>query len=107
MPTRAVDVELLSTIAAQATTALENSNLFQEITNALQALETRERYQGNIAKGVATLTQFGTLALPDVLNTLAMAAGNSRTYYAAVSQDANGLSGIRYQNGVIRTCQHP
>ncbi len=86
-----VDVELLSTIAAQATTALENSNLFLEITNALQALETRERYQGNIAKGVATLTQFGTLALPDFLNTLAMAAGNSRTYYAVISQDSEGL----------------
>ena len=32
-----VDVELLSTISAQATTALENSNLFQEITSALQS----------------------------------------------------------------------
>ena len=80
MPTRKSMPELLSTIAAQATTALENSNLFQEITNALQSLETRERYQANVAKGVATLTQFGTLALPDVLNTLAIAARNSRTY---------------------------
>jgi signal transduction histidine kinase/CheY-like chemotaxis protein len=85
-----VDVELLSTIAAQATTALENSNLFQEITSALQSLETRERYQGNVAKAVATLTQFGTLALPDVLNTLALAAGNSHTYYALAAQDEKG-----------------
>ncbi len=85
----AVEVELLSTIAAQATTALENSNLFQEITNALQSLEIRERYQGNVAKAVATLTQFGTLALPEVLSTLSSAAKNDRTYFAAYDQSDN------------------
>jgi len=85
-----VEAELLSTIAAQATTALENSNLFQEITNALQSLETRERYQANIARGVATLTQYGSMALADVLNTLSAAARNSHTYYAALEQDENG-----------------
>ncbi len=84
-----VDVELLSTISAQATTALENSNLFQEITSALQSLETRERYQGNVAKAVATLTQFGTLALPEVLNTLSSAAKNDRTFFAAFDQVEN------------------
>lgn len=83
-----VDVELLSTIAAQATTALENSNLFQEISNTLQALEVRERYQGNVAKAVATLTQFGTMALPKVLNQLSIAAHNDRTFFARVSDDA-------------------
>jgi signal transduction histidine kinase/CheY-like chemotaxis protein len=85
-----VDAELLSTIAAQATTALENTNLFQEITNALQALETRERYQANIAKSVAILTQFGTLALPDVLSTIAVASRSSRIYYATVGEDESG-----------------
>ncbi len=84
-----VDLELLSTISAQATTALENSNLFQEITSALQSLETRERYQGNVAKAVATLTQFGTLALPEVLNTLSTAARNDHTYFAAFDQVEN------------------
>jgi signal transduction histidine kinase/DNA-binding response OmpR family regulator len=84
-----VDAELLSTITAQATTALENSNLFQEITNALQSLEIRERYQGNVAKAVATLTQFGTLALPEVLNTLSSAANNDHTYFAAFDQVEN------------------
>ena len=84
-----IDVELLSTISAQATTALENSNLFQEITNALQSLEVRERYQGNVAKAVANLTQFGSLALPEVLNTLSSAAKNDRTYFAAFDQVEN------------------
>ena len=84
-----VDVELLSTISAQATTALENSNLFQEITNALQSLEVRERYQGNVAKAVANLTQFGTLALPEVLTTLSSAAQNDHTYFAAYDQVEN------------------
>lgn len=86
-----VDAELLSTIATQATTALENTNLFQEISGALQALETRERYQASVAKSVAALTQFGTLALPDVLNNLSLAARNSRTYYAEVSQQEQTL----------------
>ena len=84
-----IDVELMSTIAAQATTALENANLFQEITNALQSLEIRERYQGNVAKAVANLTQFGSLALPEVLNTLSSAAQNDRTYFAAFDHAEN------------------
>ncbi len=85
-----IEQDLLSTIAAQATTAFENANLFQEITNALQTLESRERYQANVARAVATLTQYGTLALPEVLNILAVASRAGRIYYASLATDEKG-----------------
>ncbi len=86
-----LQLELLSTIAAQATTALENAKLFGEITTALTALETRERYQSNIANAVATLTEFGTRDLMDVLQALSKAAQSNRVYFARVEEDAGVL----------------
>ncbi len=83
-----VQLELLSTIASQATTALENAKLFGEITTALTALETRERYQSNIASAVATLTEFGTRNLLDVLQALGRASQANRVYFARVHEDA-------------------
>ena len=85
-----VQVELLSTIASQATTALENTNLFQEIRSALQSLETRERYQGNVARAVALLTESGTRALPEVLNAIGQASMASRVYFAEAKEDGSG-----------------
>ncbi len=86
-----VQLELLSTIASQATTALENAKLFGEITAALTALETRERYQSNIATAVAMLSEFGTRNLPEVLQSLGRAAQASRVYFAQVTEDAGGI----------------
>jgi signal transduction histidine kinase len=81
--------ELLSTIASQATIALENANLFQQMQGALVTIEVRERYQKNVARAVATLTEFGTQSLADVLKILGEAAQTSRVYYVtAVSAPA-------------------
>ncbi len=85
-----VEVELLSTIATQTTTSLENAYLFQEITNALTAIENRERYQANVAKSVATLTEIGTRALPDVMSAIGLAAQNTRVYFAQLKEDESG-----------------
>lgn len=85
-------VELLSTLASQVTTALENTNLFQEIRNALQSLETRERYQANVARAVALLTESGTSALPDVLSAIGQASMASRVYYAEAQQEGSDLN---------------
>ena len=83
--------ELLSTAAAQATTALENSELFQQMQFALQAIEIRERYQANVARSAAILTEFGTKSLPEVLKVLGQAAQSSRVYFAHVQEDERGL----------------
>jgi signal transduction histidine kinase/CheY-like chemotaxis protein len=85
-----IHIELLSTIAAQATTALDNANLFQEIRNALTAIENRERYQSSVARSVAILTEFGTKSIPEVLETLGNAAQCSRVYYAQVQENEEG-----------------
>ena len=86
-----IHLELLSTAAAQATTALENAALFQQMQNALKALENRERYQSNVARAAATLTEFGAKSMPEVLKLLGQAAGCSRVYFCQVKEDARGL----------------
>ncbi len=87
----AIHAELLSTIASQATIALENGRLFQQMQGALITIEVRERYQKNVATAVATLTEFGTQSLPEVLQILAEAAQSSRVYYVQAEQDETGV----------------
>lgn len=85
-----MEAGLISTIAAQTFSALENTNLFTEINTALQALENRERYQSNVANAVATLSQSGTKALPEVLQSLGIASDSSYIYYAQIEEDESG-----------------
>lgn len=86
----AIHLDLLSTAASQATTALENADLFQQMQNAMSALENRERYQANVARSAAILTEFGAKSLPDVLKALGQAAQCSRVYYAQLREDERG-----------------
>lgn len=83
-----IQVELLSTVASQASTALENANLFQEIRTAFQAIENRERYQANVAKAVASLTEQGSRSLATVMELLGQAANTDRVYFA-LSRDSD------------------
>jgi len=46
-----VQLELLSTIASQVATSLENANLFAEIRHALETIEIRERIQKKCYRG--------------------------------------------------------
>lgn len=85
-----METGLLSTIAAQTFSALENSNLFTEISTALQALENRERYQSNVANAVATLSQSGTKSLSQVLESLGLASETGYIYYAQIEEDESG-----------------
>ncbi len=64
---------LLDEVARQVSLALENARLYEDIRKALAVLETRERYQANIARAVAILTQSGTAALPEFLDALGQA----------------------------------
>ncbi len=75
-------VELLSTAIAQATTAIENADLFEQMQRAMQALESRERYQSNVARAAATLTESGTKSMTEVMRLLGSAAQCSRVYFA-------------------------
>ncbi|GAP14910.1 histidine kinase [Longilinea arvoryzae] len=75
-------LDMLSTVASQFAGALENASLFQEIRTALEALENRERYQANVTRSVATLTELGTKALGEVLNALSDATLADRIFFA-------------------------
>ncbi len=83
-------LDLLSTVASQASTALENANLFQEIRTAFQAIENRERYQANVAKAVANLTEQGSRSLSAVLELLGQAASTDRVYFAQARDSDEG-----------------
>ncbi len=85
-----VQVELLSTVASQASTALENANLFQEIRTAFQAIENRERYQANVARAVANLTEQGSKSIANVLELLGQAANTDRVYFAQARDSDEG-----------------
>jgi len=85
-----IDLELLSTIATQAATSLENAYLFQEMSDALTTVEIRSRYQEFAAKGVAILTEFGTKSMPEFLELLGKASGASRVYFAEIQTDEAG-----------------
>ncbi|MEN6572037.1 MAG: GAF domain-containing protein [Anaerolineaceae bacterium] len=87
-----VQEELLSTIASQTATSLENANLFAEIRNALEIIEVRERFQKNVTQAVAALTERGSKATPQVLEALSSASLSTRIYYAAPSTDPDGGS---------------
>jgi signal transduction histidine kinase/CheY-like chemotaxis protein len=80
-------LDLLSTVATQIAVALENASLFQEIRTALEAIENRERYQANVARSVAILTEFGTRSIGDMLAAIADAALPSRVFYAQYKPD--------------------
>lgn len=87
----AVQVELLSTLATQITGSLENANLFQEIRVALETIENRERYQANIAKAVAVLSQSGTRGLAEMLGWLSNASQCNRISYLKLGTTADNI----------------
>lgn len=82
-----VSQELLSTLAFQASTALENSNLFNEVNDALQIIEKRERYQASSAAAVALLSEQGTSALNAVFEVLSQVTGSDRIFFAKLMDD--------------------
>lgn len=86
-----IQVELLSNIASQTANALENAYLFQEIQHAFQAIENRERYQANVARAVATLTEQGSSSLPTVLELIGQAAKTDRVYFAESYDSDEGV----------------
>jgi signal transduction histidine kinase/DNA-binding response OmpR family regulator len=86
-----IHLELLSTVASQATIALENAKLFGEIRSALTSIENRERHQSGVAHAVASLTETGSRALPEVLETLGGSTRTDRVYYAQLIESEAGL----------------
>ena len=73
-------LELLSTAVSQASTALENTSLFEQMQLALQAIEKRERYQGGVAQAAGHLSEFGSESLKDVLQYVGQAGQANRVY---------------------------
>ncbi len=82
-----VQGELLSTIASQAATALENTNLFTEIRDALAIIEVRELYQSNVTNAVARLSEKGSSETDFLLESLSKASLSERVFYAQAEDD--------------------
>ena len=88
-----VQIELLSTIASQAATALENTNLFTEIRDSLAIIEDRERYQVNVTNAAAELNEKGSSQLDFLLGSLSIAAKADYAFYApALDNTKSGLT---------------
>ncbi len=83
-----IQVELLSTIAGQTATALENTNLFQEISQALETIEVRERYQSNVTNAVAALSEKGSSTVDFLLESLINASKCDRVSYVGVNESS-------------------
>ncbi len=79
-------VELLSTVAGQTATSLENTNLFHEISQALETIEVRERYQSNVTNAVAALSEKGTVTIDFLLESLSNASKCDRVSYVDVNE---------------------
>jgi signal transduction histidine kinase/CheY-like chemotaxis protein len=90
-PFSQVSLELVSTLAFQASTALENANLFKEVNDALQIIEKRERYQASTASAVALLSEQGTAALQSVFEVLSQVTESDRIYFAKLMDDEQEL----------------
>jgi signal transduction histidine kinase/DNA-binding response OmpR family regulator len=80
-----VQIELLSSVAAQVATALENANLFNEINHALELIENRQRVQVNVTGAVAELSLKGSGEITSFLKSLAQASLCERAIYAEVN----------------------
>jgi signal transduction histidine kinase/CheY-like chemotaxis protein len=90
-----VQGELLSTIAAQAATALENTNLFTEIRDSLELIEERERYQFNVTNAAAELNEKGSAAVDFLLASLLTASNADLVFYApAIENPKTGINWV-------------
>ncbi len=85
-----IQLELLSSVGVQVATALENTNLFNEIRESLQLIERRQQIQSNITDAVAELSLKGTSELPFLLKSFAQATDCDRAYYADTREMPGG-----------------
>ncbi|HVP20330.1 MAG TPA: GAF domain-containing protein [Anaerolineaceae bacterium] len=81
---------LVEEIARQLSLAIENARLYQDIRKALAALETRERYQANIARAVAILSKSGSSGLSEYLEALGQATQCAKITLTTFNSQARG-----------------
>ncbi len=86
-----VDMELISSIASQAATSLENANLFGEIKDALETIEVRQRLQANVTDAVAALTEKGSSEMMFFLECLSRATLCERVYFSEILPNQEGM----------------
>ena len=80
-----VQIELLSSVAAQVATALENASLFNDISSALQFIENRQRIQVNVTDAVAELSLKGSKEITNFLKSLTQASLCERAIFAEIT----------------------
>jgi hypothetical protein len=85
-----IHVELLSSIAAQLATALENTKLFNDVKRALNQIENRQRIQNFVTNAVADLSLKGSKNIKAFLSSLAEATRCERIHYAEGQTNPEG-----------------
>jgi signal transduction histidine kinase/putative methionine-R-sulfoxide reductase with GAF domain/ActR/RegA family two-component response regulator len=84
------DIDFIRPVCAQIAVAIQNASLFEQTQRARDALQISVRYQKSVAQAVATLTERGISALPEVLEQLGLASQASRVYYIETQVDGQG-----------------
>ena len=85
-----MQLELLSSVASQTAIALENANLFAEISQALQLIEIRQLVQSNVTTAIAALSSKGSTQISFLLRSIAEATHCERAFYARGFEASDG-----------------
>lgn len=85
-----VQAEILSSAAAQLATSLEKSQLFSEVSEALQLIEKRQHLQGSISNAIAGLGLHGSKRIKEFLTALSKTDKCEHIYYMEASEDFEG-----------------
>ena len=85
------DLEVLKKISAIMANAIENAEIYYEMQNALDAIETREKYQYQILQAVKIISGFGTERLQEALEFLGKATNVNRIFFADPVKNTDSL----------------
>lgn len=85
-----VQAEILSSAATQIATALEKSQLFTDVSEALQLIEKRQHLQGSISNAIAELSSHGSKRIKEFLAALSTTGKCEHVYYVEASEDHEG-----------------
>ncbi len=85
-----IQVEMLSSVASQIATSLQNIDLFSDVSDALGIIKKRQRIQSLITDVVARLGNNGSSELHYLLETLRQASDCESVFFAKTQLNENG-----------------
>ncbi|HSM25768.1 MAG TPA: GAF domain-containing sensor histidine kinase [Anaerolineaceae bacterium] len=85
------DVEILRKISTILANALQNAEIYHDMQNALDAIDTREKYQYQILQAVKIISCFGSERLQEALEFLGKATNVNRIFFAIPRNNTDSL----------------